>query len=224
MARDTEEPGKTLLPATDEAGSYTVATLERAGARKGFAGAIGRLVESSGRRRLREQLLETKDAYLGHLRADAEGREAFRDAALKIARECRELGMEYGYYVQAMPELSPEKMAEVRAHAGTVNGARSERWVSDCAQSQKLKDERELAAVAAARAANTFELLLPGATGESLAELSRSELAAARERLSIESQQRIAQSIADRAQHVGPDEPGRSRAEPDKGGDFDFGR
>lgn len=224
LARDTKEPSKTLLPATDEAGSYTVATLEQAGARKGVAGAIGRLVESGGRRRLREQLLETKDAYLGHLRADAEGREAFNNAAGKIARECRELAMKFGYYVQAVPELSPEKMEEVRAYAGTLSGARGERWVSDCAQSQKQKDERELAAVAAARAANTFELLLPGATGESLAELSRSELAAARERLSMENLQRVTQAIADRGRPGGPDDPGPSRAEPDKGGDFDFGR
>jgi hypothetical protein len=224
LARDTKEPGKTLLPATDEAERYTVATLEQAGARKGFAGAISRFVESGGRRRLREQLLETKDAYLGHLRADAEGREAFRDAALKIARECRELGLKFGYYVPAVPNLSLEKMEEVRAHAVTRDGARSERWMSDCAQSQKQKDERELAAVAAARAASTVEILLPGATGENLAELSRREVEAGRERLSMEHQRRVTQAVADRDRLGSPDDPGPNRAEPDRGGDFDFGR
>ncbi len=186
-------------------------------------GAISRFVESGGRRRLREQLLETKDAYLGHLRAEAQGREAFHDAAREIARGCRELAMKFEYYVQAVPELSPKTMEEIRAHAGTVNGARSERWVSDCAQSQKQKDERERAAAAEARAANTFELLLPGATGESLAERSKNELAAGRERLSIENLQRVTQAVAERAQSGGPDDPGRSGPEPAKEKDFDFG-
>lgn len=223
LARDTKEPDRTLLPATDEAERYTVTTLEQAGARKGIVATIGRLVESGGRRRLREQLLETKDAYLGHLRAEAEGREAFHNAAREIARGCRELGIQFGYYVQAVPELSQEKMEEVRTHAGTVNAARSERWVSDCAQSQKQKDERERAAIAAARAANTFEFLLPGATGENLAELSSRELAAGRERLSIENLQRVTQTVAERAQPGGPDDPGRSGPEPAKEKDFDFG-
>ena len=225
LARDTKEPGKTLLPATDEAERYTVTTLEQAGARKGIVATIGRLVEGGGRRRLREQLLETKDAYLDHLRAEAKGREAFHDAAREIARNCRELATEFDYYVQAVPELSPEKMEEIRAHAGTVEGVRSERWVSDCSQSQKQKDERERAAAAAARAENTFELLLPGATGESLAELSKSELAAGRERLSIENLQRVTQAVAERAQPGGPDDPGRSPVEqPEMGGGLDIDR
>jgi hypothetical protein len=225
LARDTKEPDRTLLPATDEAERYTVTTLEQAGARKGIMATIGRLVESGGRRRLREQLLETKDAYLSHLRAEAEGREAFHDGARGIARQCRELGMQFGYYVQAVPELSPEKLDEVRAHASTVKGVRSERWVSDCTQSQKQKDERERAAFAAARAANTFELLLPGATGESLAELSRNELAAGRERLSVENLQRVTQAVADRDRQGGPDDRGRSQVEqPEMGGGLDFDR
>jgi hypothetical protein len=222
LARDTKEPDRTLLPATDEAERYTVATLAQAGARKGIVATIGRLVESGGRRRLREQLLETKDAYLGHLRAEAQGREEFHDAARKIARGCRELGMQFGYYVQAVPELSPEKMEEIRAYAGTVNAARSEKWLSDCSQSQKQKDERERAADAAARAENTFELLLPGATGENLAELSRRELAAGRERLSVENLQRVSQAVADRDRQGGPDDPVRSRVEqPEMGEGFD---
>lgn len=76
----------------------------------------------------------------------------------------------------------------------------------------------------AARAATAVEFLLPGATGESLAELSRSGLAAGRECLSMENQQRVTQAVADRDRQGGPDDPGSTRAEPDKGGDFDFGR
>jgi hypothetical protein len=218
LTQSSKEPDKTLLPATDETGRDTVATLEQAGTRKGIMGALGRLVESGGRRRLREQLYEAKDAYFGHLRADAEEREAFRDTALKIASECRDLGMKFGYYVQAVPELSPEQMQEVRSHAVTQTRARSERWLADCAQSQKLKDERELAAVAEARAARTVEIIMPGATGENLAELSRRELAAVRERLSIESQERVNRSVADRDRPGTPKGPEKDMPDPDRGG------
>lgn len=39
----------------------------------------------------------------------------------------------------------------------------------------------------------------------------------------MEHQQRVTQAIADRAQLGGQDDPARSWAEPDKGGDFDIG-
>lgn len=218
LTRSSKEPDKTLLPATDETGRDTVATLEQAGTRKGIMGTLGRLVESGGRRRLREQLHEAKDKYFSHLRADAEGREAFLGAALKIASECRDHGLKFGYYVQAVPELSPEQMQEVRAHAVTQTKARSEQWLADCAQSQKQKDERELAAVAAARAARTVEIIMPGATGENLAELSRRELATVRERLSIESQERVNRSVTDRDQPGTPKGPEKDMPDPDRGG------
>jgi hypothetical protein len=205
LHRATKELDKTLLPATDENGRDTVATLDQVGTRKGVMGALGRLIESGEKRRLREQLLETKDTYLGHLRANAEGREAFRDAAMKIARECRELGRKFEYYAPAVPELSPEKIQEVRVYACTQTGARSEKWLADCAQSQKLKDARELAAVAAAHAARTVEFFPPGATGEDLTELRRKEIEAQRKRSSIAEQQRATLSFADRNQSGGPD-------------------
>lgn len=213
LTQSSKEPDKTLLPATDETGRDTVATLEQAGTRKGIVGALGRLVESGGRRRLREQLYEAKDAYFSHLRADAEKREAFRDTALKIASECRELGLKFGYYVQAVPE----QMQGVRAHAVTQTRARSERWLADCAQSQKQKDERELAVLAARGAARTVEILMPGATGENLAELRRREIAAVRERLSIESQERVNRSVADRDQPGVPKGPEKDMPDPDRG-------
>lgn len=225
LASATKEPDKTLLPATDETGRDAVATLEQAGTRKGIAGALGRLVESGERRRLREQLLETKEAYLGHLRADAEGREAFRAAAREIMRECRELGREFDYYAPAVPELSPEKIEEVRDHAGKQTGAQSERWMADCAQSQKLKDERELAAVEASRAARTIEILLPGAaTGEERTELIRREIEDNRHRAMVDDYQRIDRLVADRDQPGRADDPGKSRTEPDRGGGDYYGR
>jgi hypothetical protein len=225
LASATKEPDKTLLPATDETGRDAVATLEQAGTRKGIAGALGRLVESGERRRLREQLLETKEAYLSHLRADAGGREAFRDAAREIVRECRELNREFDYYVQAVPELSPEKIQEARDHAGKQTGAQSERWMADCAQSQKLRDERELAAVAASRAARTIEILLPGATtGEERTELIRREIEDNRHRAMVDDYQRIDRLVADRDQPGRADDLGKSRTEPDRGGGDYYGR
>lgn len=50
------EPDETPLRAADEVGRDVVATLMRSGTRKGTAGALGRLVDSSGRRYHREQL------------------------------------------------------------------------------------------------------------------------------------------------------------------------
>ncbi|MCA1612836.1 MAG: hypothetical protein LC800_01530 [Acidobacteria bacterium] len=225
LASATKEPDKTLLPATDKTGHDAVATLEQAGTRKGIVGALGRLVESGGRRRLREQLLEAKDAYLGHLRDDAEGRAAFREAAREIVRECRELGMGFGYYAPAVPELSPEKIQEVRDHAGKQTGAQSERWLADCAQSQKLKDERKLAAVAASRAATTTEIFLPSATtGEDRTELIRREIEDNRHRAMGEDYQRIDKLGADRDQLGRADDLGKSRTEPDRGGGDYYGR
>jgi hypothetical protein len=225
LTQATKEPDKTLLPVTDETGRDAVATLEQAGTRKGVRGTLGRLFESGERRRLREQLLEAKDAYLGHLRADVKGREAFRDAAREIVRECRELGMKFEYYAPAVPELSPEKIEEVRDYAGTQTGARSERWKADCTQSQKLKDERELAAVAASRAATTVEIVLPGATtGEDRSELIRREIEDHRHRAMVEDYQRVGRLVADRDQPGRADDPGKSRAEPDRGGGDYYGR
>lgn len=217
LAQAMKEPDKTLLPATDETGRDTAATLEQAGTRKGVRGALGKFFESGDRRRLREQLLETKDAYFSHLRADAEGMYAFHRAALEILGECRELGREFGYYAPAVPALSPEKIEELRAYAGTQTGARSEGWFADCAQSQKMKDEEELAAVAVARAARTIEIFLPGATGENLAELSRREIEVNRERAAEESYQRLSRLAADRDQLSTQKDPERSVPDPDRG-------
>lgn len=224
LAQASKEPDKTSLPATDETGRDSVATLEQAGARKGIVGALGRLVESGERRRLREQLLRTRDAYFGHLRADVEAREAFRDAAREIVRECRELSRGFGYYAPAVPELSAEQIRGARDHAVTRTGTEREGWLTACTQSQKQKDEREFAAAEARRAGMTVETFLPGAqTGGDRDELIRNELASGRERQSIESQQRTTQAIADRAQPGGPDDPGQNRAERVKTSS-DFGR
>lgn len=216
LARATKEPDKTVLPAADETGRDTVATLEQVGARKGIRGALGKLVEPSARRLLREQLLETKDAYFGHLRADAEGREAFHKAALEIMRECRELSREFGYHTRAVPELTPEQIREARDHAVTRSGPDRDGWLTACTQSQKQKDERELAAAEAGRTERSFDIFLPGTqTGEDRAELIRRELEAQRERLSRAEQQRTTKSLTDRDQ---PGVPDKSLPEPDRGG------
>jgi hypothetical protein len=222
LTRDTKEPDKTPLPATDETGRDAVATLKQAGARKGIIGAVVRLAESGERRRLREQLLQTRDAYFGHLRADVEAREVFRDAAREIVRECRELSRESGYYTPAVPDLSARQIREARDHAVTRTGTERGDWLTACTQSQKLKDERELAAEAR-RAGMTIEIFMPGAqTGGDREELIRNELAAGRERLSMEPQQRTTQAVTDRAQPGGPDDPGQNRAEQNR--PYDFGR
>ncbi|HZG51087.1 MAG TPA: hypothetical protein VEZ40_03025 [Pyrinomonadaceae bacterium] len=152
LDRAKKEPDKTPLAATDEAGRDTVATLEQAGPRKGIRGALSRLVESGDRRRHREQLLETKEAYLSHLHADSEGREAFHNAAREIMRECRDLSRGFDYRTPAVPELSPDKIREARDHAVTRTGSEREGWLTACTQSQKLKDERDSTAAEKGRA------------------------------------------------------------------------
>jgi hypothetical protein len=62
LTREPREPDETPIWADDEVGRNVVATLKQAGTRKGTAGALGRLVDSGGRRRHREQLLKTRDA------------------------------------------------------------------------------------------------------------------------------------------------------------------
>lgn len=222
LARDAKDPDKTLLPATDEAGRDAVATLEQAGTRKRIMGTLGRLFESGDRRRLREQLLGAKEAYLGHLRADAETRDVFLETAREIARECREQSTGFGYFVPAVPELSPEQIREARDYAATRKGTEREDWLSACAQSQKLKEEEELAAAAAGRRDGAHELVPPGApAGEERAELIREELEAYRERETVETQEPTTKSVADRDQPGGPD---KSLPEPEWGDEEDWGR
>lgn len=225
LARATKEPDKTPLPATDEAGRDTVATLEQAGTRKGIRGALGRLVESGERRRLREQLLVTQEAYLGHLRADAQGRAAFHKAAREIVQDCRELSRGFNYYTPAVPELSPDKIQEARDHAVTRTGSEREGWLTACTQSQKLKNEREYTAAEKGRAERSVEIFSPGApTAEERATLVHSELQGTRDRLTAEDHQRIEISITDRQQSASLDDPGKSRVEPDRDGDSYHGR
>lgn len=138
----TEAPGKVPLPATDDAGRDTVATLEQAGGRKWIRAALGWVVGSGDRYQPREQLLKTKDGYIDHLRTDAAARESFLGAARDILRECRELARGAGYHAPAVPELTHEQIREVRAYAVTLEGGPREGWLADCTRSQKLKDER----------------------------------------------------------------------------------
>jgi hypothetical protein len=216
LARMRKESDKTVLPAVEETGRDTVATLDQVGARKGIRGALGKLVEPGWRRLLRERLLETKDAYFGHLRADAEGREAFHKAALEMVRECRELSREFGYHTRAVPELSPEQIREARDHAVTRSGTEREGWLTACTQSQKLKDERKHAFAEAGRAERSVDIILPGTpAGEDRAELIRGELEAHRERASRAERERTTKSLTDRDQ---PGVPDKSLPEPDRGG------
>jgi len=225
LDRATKAPDKTPLAATDEAGRDTVATLEQAGMRKGIRGTLGRLVESSDRRRLREQLLEKKEAYLSHLRADSEVREAFHKVAREIMRECRELGRGFNYYTPAVPDLSPEKIQEARAHAVTRTGSEREGWLTACAQSQKLKDERAYIAADKRRAERSVEIFSPGAqTAEERAASVHGELDLTRDRLASQEYQRIDRAVIDRQQSAGLDDPGKSRTEPDRDGDSYHGR
>jgi len=225
LDRATKEPDKTPLAATDESGRDTVATLEQAGMRKGIKGTLSRLVESGERRRLREQLLETKEVYLNHLHADSEGREAFHNVAREIMRECREFGRGFDYFTPAVPELSPDKIREARDHAVTRTGSEREGWLTACTQSQKLKDEKDHTAAEKGRAERSVEIFSPGApTAEERAALIHSELQLTRDRLTAEDHQRIDRSLTDRQQSASLDDPGKSRVEPDRDGGSYHGR
>jgi hypothetical protein len=225
LDRATKEPDKMPLATTDEAGRDTVATLEQAGTRKGIRGTLGRLVESGERRRLREQLLGTKETYLNHLHADSEGREAFLKAAREIMRECRDLSRGFDYHTPAVPELSPEKIREARDHAVTRTGSERESWLTACTQSQKLKDEREYTATEKGRAERSVEIFSPGAqTAEERAALIRGELELTRDRLTAQEYQRRDRAITDRQQSASLDDPGKSRVEPDRDGESYRGR
>jgi hypothetical protein len=225
LGRAMKEPDKTPLATTDEAGRDTAATLEQVGTRKGIRGTLGRLVESGDRRRHREQLLETKEAYLSHLHADAEGREAFHKAAQEIMRECRDLSRGFDYYTPAVPELSPDKIREARDHAVTRTGSEREGWLTACTQSQKLKDEREYTAAEKGRAERSVEIFSSGApTVEERAALIHGELELTRDRLASREHQRIDRAITDRQQSASLDDPGKSRTEPDRDGDSYRGR
>lgn len=225
LDRATKEPDKTPLAATDESGRDTVATLEQAGTSKGIRGTLGRLVESGERRRLREQLLETKEVYLNHLHADSEGRESFHNVAREIMRECRDLSRGFDYHTPAVPELSPEKIREARDHAVTRTGSEREGWLTACTQSQKLKDEREHITAEKGRAERSVEIFSPGAqTAEERAALIHGELELTRDRLTSQEYQRRDRAITDRQQSASLDEPGKSRVEPDRDGGSYHGR
>lgn len=219
LDRATRGPDKTLLSAQDKSGRDFVATFEQVASRKGIKGAFGRLFEPESRRSLRGQLTETKVAYLDHLRADSEGRRAFHEAARQIARECRELGRKFGHLTPAMPALSEEKIREARDHAVTRTGSARDGWLTACTQSQKLKDERELDAVVAARAAKSVELFLPRAqTGEKRSEQDRRETVVSYERTPVGGDQRLISPVIDPRQVTQPKDPAKDLSKPDKGG------
>lgn len=56
LTREPRETDETPLRAADEVGRDMVATLKRAGTRKGTAGVLEGLVDSSGRHRYRKQI------------------------------------------------------------------------------------------------------------------------------------------------------------------------
>jgi hypothetical protein len=198
---------------------------EQVASRKGIVGAFGRLVEPESRRSLREQLTETKGAYLAHLRVDSEGRRAFHEDARKTARECRELGRKFGHLTPVVLELSEEKIREARDHAIMRTGSLRDGWLTACTQSQKLKEERELAAVAAARAAKTVEVIIPRAhIGEQRAEQNRGELEVNRGRASVEDHERLIRTVTDQDRPTQSKDPVKNIPEPDKGSRSSRGR
>jgi hypothetical protein len=137
-----KRPEEIRLPAKDVAGRDTVLTLEQLGVHAGFKGFAKRVFETSARRRSREQLEASKDQSLRHLRADSERGSAFHVTARQIARECRQLGKEFGHDSAAVPALSPQEISVIRAHAVKQLGGPKDRWLSACTESQRQATER----------------------------------------------------------------------------------
>lgn len=176
----TRNPAKIVLPAKDEAGRDLALTLEQVGMQKGVTGLLKKIVEGREGRRLREQLIEAKDAHLNYLCSDSAGRTAFQAAAQEIARECRERSGQFGYRVPAVPALSREEIAEVRDNARFLTGGRRERWFAVATQSQRMADERDATTIPQRK---SVEIFLPNGPDRSLAGAARQEITQERARM-----------------------------------------
>jgi hypothetical protein len=137
-----QRPEEIRLPAKDVADRDTALTLKQLGVHGGFKGLAKRVFETSARRYSREQLEASKDRCVRHLRADSERHSAFREAARQIARECRQLGQQFGYDRAAVPALTSQEINDTRAHAVKQLGGPRDRWLSACTESQRQANER----------------------------------------------------------------------------------
>jgi hypothetical protein len=171
-----ERPDKIRLLTKDVAGRDTALTLEQLGVRSGLKGLAKRVFETSAGRRSREQLESSKDQFLSHLRADSERGSAFHAAARQIARECRQLGKEFGHDRAAVPALTPQEINTIRAHAVKQLGGPRDRWLSACTASHQANDR------AARLLEKGRETYLTGPAEGQRSALIRSELESSRTR------------------------------------------
>jgi hypothetical protein len=173
-----KQPEEIRLPAKDVAGRDTALTLKQLGVHGGFKELAKRVFKADAWRRSREQLEASKDQCLRHLRGDSERGAAFHDAARQIARECRQLGKEFGHDRAAVPALTPQEINDIRAHAVKQLGGPRDRWLSACTESERQANERAAGLLEKGR-----ESHLTGPAEGQRSALIRSELESSRARL-----------------------------------------
>ncbi|HYG78814.1 MAG TPA: hypothetical protein VD861_00420 [Pyrinomonadaceae bacterium] len=206
LSSATRDPEKLVLPAKDEAGRDIALTLGEAGPQKGVPGLLKKIIEGRASRLLREQLLKAKAAHLSYLRSDSAGRKEFHEAAKGIARECREIGRQFGLHTPAVPALSREDIAEIRDDARKMTGARRDRLFAVATQAQRLSDEKAASAVPQKR---SIEVFLPNRPGSSPTESPQEAIARERAR-----QERLSRAPAvSQVERERPLDPARERNE-----------
>ena len=142
LAEATAHPEKIALPAKDETGRDIVRALAEVNSQNVVTGFLKKMVEGKAGRQLRDQLVQSKDAYISYLAADLVNLKAFHEAAQAVTSTCRERGREIGIQIQAAPILTRAEIAEVRDEARFLVGG-ADRWLKVAAQAQQVADEKD---------------------------------------------------------------------------------
>lgn len=138
-----EYPTKIMLPTKDDKGRDIVTSLDAWHHGKGIKGALRKMTESRDHREFREKLEATKDSYLLHQTRRLEKQTAYLEALRAITSNCRELSRACGFRTPSSPELTPEKIQEIRDYAVKQSHGVRGQWLRECTQAQELLNDRQ---------------------------------------------------------------------------------
>jgi hypothetical protein len=182
LAWEQKHPTQIMLPAKDENGKDITTSLDDWHPGKGIKGALRKMTESREHREFREKLEATKDSYLHHRSQRVERQAAYCETLRIITRNCRQLGREYGFHTPAAPDLTLEKIKEIRDYAVKQSWGVRDPWLRECTQAQALQNDRK-ALASQSRQTNAAPSQPPDPTREERIQKQLAESRAQQERM-----------------------------------------
>jgi hypothetical protein len=143
LAQEQKYPTKIMLPTKDKEGRDIATSLDDWRHGKGIKGTLRNMIESREHREFREKLEAMKDSYLHYRSQRVEKQAACCETLRVIKHACRELGREYGFHAPAAPDLTLEKIKEIRDYAVKQSWGVRDSWLRECTQAHALQDTRK---------------------------------------------------------------------------------